>query len=79
MNLNFFDDIKNAKDEIAFLSSFVNAIDELKDKINERLEELTIPKNEMLEKGELYYVYAYMPKNVYITKQGVIRLNFWKV
>lgn len=70
MNLNFFDDIKNAKDEIAFLSSFVNAIDELKDKINERLEELTIPKNEMLEKGELYYVYAYMPKNVYITKQG---------
>lgn len=66
MEFNFLDSIKNAKDEKVLLNSFIDAIDELREKIDERLNEINISKN---DKGELYYVYAYTPSDVYITKQ----------
>ena len=69
MKFDFFESIKNTKDEDKFLNYMLDGIDELKEKINDRLEEIDSSKNNKLDKGELYYVYAYAPPKVYITKQ----------
>ena len=66
MELNFFDNIKNKKEEKLLLNSLIEGLDELKEKIDERLKEIDLFKT---NEGELYYVYAYTPENVYITKQ----------
>ena len=69
LKFDFFESIKNTKDEDKFLNSMLDGIDELKDKINDRLEEIDSSKNNKLDKGELYYVYVYEPPRVYIGNQ----------
>ena len=67
--------MKNAKDENIFLSSIACTIDDFNDNINEILKEINISKNKVPEKGELYYVYAYTPQKIYITKQKSDKLE----
>ena len=61
MVFDFLDDIKNISCENV-ISTVYETMESLIEKINE-------VKNKK-EKGELYYVYAYTPEKVYITKQG---------
>lgn len=75
MLFNFFNSLRDTKEESIFLSSFVDYLNDVKDKINERLEEINIDKSKNLEKEELYYVYSYTPEKVYITKQKSNKLE----
>ena len=75
MIFDFFNSLKDTKDESMFLSSFVDYLNDVRDKINERLEEINIDKSKNLEKEELYYVYSYTPEKVYITKQKSNKLE----
>ena len=67
MQFNIFDEIKNTKSENVFWGQVIESLESLIEQINTKLEEKNILKN---ERGELYYVYAYTPEKVYITKQG---------
>lgn len=89
MNFNILDDIKNIKCEDVFFSQFFESLESLLEKVNAKLSETTNIEegrgtksddynplsNEKCEKSELYYVYAYMPEKVYITKQGSNKLE----
>ena len=67
LDFNIFDEIKNTKCENVFFSQVIESLESLIEKINTKLEEKNTLTN---EKGELYYVYAYTPEKVYITKKG---------
>ena len=69
MFFDFFNDVKDVRQGNKVLSSISENFDEIMDKLNEQLKEKDIAKNNLNEKGELYYVYSYAPPNVYITKQ----------
>lgn len=70
MLFNFINSLNCTNEEGRFLNAIVENLEELKSKIEGRLEELNSSKNQNLEKGELYFVYAYTPPNVYVTRQG---------
>lgn len=69
MFFDFLNDVKDVRQGNKVLSSISENFDEIMDKLNEQLKEKDIAKNNLNEKGELYYVYSYAPPNVYITKQ----------
>ena len=69
MNFDFWDEIKNSKYDNVFFSQVVDTLESLLEKVNAKLEEKIILTNEKKKEGELYYVYAYTPEKVYITKQ----------
>lgn len=63
MNFDFLDDIKNIKCENVFFCQFIESLDSLLEMVDFKLKE----KN---DDGDLYYVYAYTPEVVHITKPG---------
>lgn len=69
MFFDFLDDKKDVKFDNKFLSSIVEDLDEIIDKVNKQLGKGEIEKNKLNTESELYYVYSYAPPNVYITKQ----------
>lgn len=75
MIFNFFNDMKNTREETMFMSSFVDYLKDIQNKINEKIDEFNIEKNNFNEKGDLYYVYSYSPQKVYITKQKSNKLE----
>lgn len=75
MNFNFLDDMKNIKCENMFFCQFIESLESLLEKVDTKLKENNPLSNEKLDKGELYYVYAYTPEKVHITKQGSDKLE----
>ena len=75
MIFNIFEDIKNIKCENVFFSQIFEGLESLLEKVNDKLAETTALSNKKSDKGELYYVYAYTPDKVYITKQGSKKLE----
>lgn len=74
MQFNIFDEIKNTMCENVFFSQVIESLESLIERINSKLEE-NVLTNEKNERGELYYVYAYTPEKVHITKQGSDKLE----
>lgn len=75
MNFNFLDDMKNIKCENMFFCQFIESLESLLEKVDTKLKENNPLSNEKEDKGELYYVYAYTPEKVHITKQGSNKLE----
>ena len=69
MFFDFLDNVKGNCNNNKFLSSIVENFDEIRDKVNEKLQKGEDRKNKINENDELYYVYSYAPPNVYVTKQ----------
>lgn len=67
MLFDFLNSIKNTNEENKLLYSIIENITDLKEAISGKLERE--------EKGELYYVYSYTPKEIYITKQNNSKLE----
>ena len=75
MNFNFLNDIKGIKCENVFFCQFIESLESLLEKVDAKLNENNPLSNEKIDKGELYYVYAYTPEKVHITKQGSNKLE----
>ena len=75
LNFEILEDIKNIKCENIFFSQFFESLDSLLEKVNIKLMEAKDLPNEKIDKGELYYVYAYTPEKIHITKQGSNKLE----
>ena len=75
MNFDFLDDIKNIKCENMFFCQFIESLESLLEKVDTKLKENNPLSNEKEDMGELYYVYAYTPEKVHITKQGSNKLE----
>ena len=75
LNFDFLDDIKSIKCENVLFCQFIESLESLIEKVDTKLKENNPLLNEILDKGELYYVYAYTPEKVHITKQGSNKLE----
>lgn len=75
MNFDFLDDLKSIKCENVLFCQFIESLESLLEKVDTKLKENALLSNEKLDKGELYYVYAYTPDNIHITKQGSNKLE----
>lgn len=73
-----FDFLNHIKEDGKFLNSTIADLSELREKLTERLENINVPRACEKNKDDLYYVYAYSPEKVYITKQNSTKLELLK-